>query len=319
LQPDPLTPVRPCHFGSSRVAVAYPNGLTLWVLDHIRSFLIVREEGSLHRAAARLNLSQPALSRRIQALEDHLGGRLFDRSSTGVKLTSGGHALAQRMEPLLKDYDLRVSEVRGFVRGEDERLRIGYLPSAARQYLQPALNRFHRRQRNAVVKLVDLSPGEQISALRRGELDLAMTDQTGKLLARDFYVRKLAVVPSLVGLSPGHPLASRRKLTLAELKGEGFIAPSEDDLPGYARWLTRHCRERGQFRPRFVDRADNLPDSINRVAGSRSLVILPQYAENHTGGIRMIPLADPGVTWDLMLVWRRGKVAGPLRALLEEF
>ncbi len=289
------------------------------MLDHIRSFLIVLEEGSLHRAAARLNLSQPALSRRIQALEDHLGGRLFDRSSSGVKPTSGGHALAQRMVSVLKDYDARLAEVRGLVRGEDEQLRIGYLPSAAQRYLQPALNRFYRSQPNTVIQMVDLSPGEQIHALRRGELDLAMTDQTGKLLARDFYVRKLAVVPSLVGLAPGHRLAGQRKLALAELKDQSFIGPSEDDLPGYARWLSRHCREHGQFRPRFVARADNLADSINLVASSRSVVILPEYAQNQTSGIRMVPLADPDVTWDLMLVWRRGKVAGALRALLEQF
>ena len=82
------------------------------MLDQIRSFLTVVEEGSLHRAAARLHISQSALSRQMQALEHELGGRLLERSATGVTATAGGHALAKRMGAVLASYDLAMSDTR---------------------------------------------------------------------------------------------------------------------------------------------------------------------------------------------------------------
>src|SRR5260370_40555311 len=105
------------------------------MLIQLRSFLAVIEEGSLHRAATRLSLSHSALSRQMQALEHELGGRLLERSSTGVQPTAGGYALAARMGKLLVSYDSAMLEVRRLVRGETERLRIGYLASAYEEYL----------------------------------------------------------------------------------------------------------------------------------------------------------------------------------------
>src|SRR5713101_7276756 len=76
-----------------------------FMILQLRSFLVVIEEGSLHRAAARLNLSQSALSRQMQALEHELGGKLLERNSTGVRPTLGGHAMAAKVRALLGNYD----------------------------------------------------------------------------------------------------------------------------------------------------------------------------------------------------------------------
>jgi DNA-binding transcriptional LysR family regulator len=95
------------------------------MIPQLRSFLSVVQEGSLHRAAARLHLSQSALSRQMQALEDELGGKLLERSSTGVRATNAGHALAGKMRTFLAGYDAAMLEVRRLVRGQAEGLRIG--------------------------------------------------------------------------------------------------------------------------------------------------------------------------------------------------
>src|SRR5260370_6189811 len=100
----------------------HPYGV---MLIQLRSFLAVIEEGSLHRAATRLNMSQSALSRQMQALEHELGGKLLERSSTGVRPTAGGHALAAKIGGLLASYDSAMLEVRRFVRGDSEERRIG--------------------------------------------------------------------------------------------------------------------------------------------------------------------------------------------------
>ena len=87
------------------------------MLEQLRLFLTVVEEGSLHRAAERAHISQSAVTRQMQLLEHDLGGRILERTSTGVHLTTGGHALAQKAKLLLDDYDSTMGDVRRLVRG----------------------------------------------------------------------------------------------------------------------------------------------------------------------------------------------------------
>jgi len=169
----------------------------LAVLEKLRLFLVILEEGSLRRAAERLHLSQSAITRQIQSLEHDLGGRVLERTSTGVRPTSGGHALAEKAKGLIEHYDSTMAEVRRLVRGESERLRIGYVASAVQEYLAPALAAMRRGYPKVKVKMLDQTPGEMIIALRRGEIDLALTHHGVDLLSRDFYTHKLASVPSL--------------------------------------------------------------------------------------------------------------------------
>src|SRR4029434_2126106 len=109
------------------------------MLDKLRLFLVVLEEGSFRRAADRLRISQSAITRQMKSLELDFGGRVLERTSAGVRPTNGGHALAEKAKTLLADYDSTVAEVRRLVRGESERLRIGYIASAVQEYLGPAL------------------------------------------------------------------------------------------------------------------------------------------------------------------------------------
>ena len=288
------------------------------MLTQLRSFLAVIEEGSLHRAAARLRLSQSALSRQMQALEHELGGLLLERTSTGVKPTNGGYALAAKVGALLGGYDATMVEVRRLLRGEGEHLRIGSIGSATAQYLGPALAALRRTHPKTKVKLLDLSPGEQINALRRGDLDLALTDQGGDLLTRDFYTRKLATVPTLAILPAGHSLASRKMVWLAELKNETFIAGLDSEMPGYNRRLTQLCRKCGKFRPKFVGQLQGLAEGMALVADDDLVLLLPAFVRHRaTPSVAMIPVADAEATWDMLLVWQRGQTAGPLRALLD--
>jgi molybdenum-dependent DNA-binding transcriptional regulator ModE len=100
------------------------------MLAQIRSFLTLVEEGSLHRAAARLRISQSALSRQMQALEHELGGRLLERMTTGVSPTAGGQALAKKMGAVLAAYDLAMSDTRRALRGD--RSGANWLPPIGR-------------------------------------------------------------------------------------------------------------------------------------------------------------------------------------------
>jgi DNA-binding transcriptional LysR family regulator len=288
------------------------------VILQLRAFLAVIEEGSLHRAATRLSLSHSALSRQMQALENELGGKLLERSSTGVRPTAGGYALATKMTALLASYDSTMVEVRHLVRGETEQLRIGYLASAFGEYLAPALEKLREVHPRTKLKLLDLFPGEQINALRRGEIDIALTQEIGDLLGRDFYARQLAVTKSIVALPAGHPLALRKQAKIAELKNETFVTGTEDRVPGYRRRLRQICCNCGKFRPRLIDNSEDLSSKLAMVANEDAVALLPAYMRHQAApGVVIIPVADAKATWRLFVVWQRGKTGGALRTLLD--
>ena len=139
------------------------------------------------------------------------------------KLTDAGHAFAEKARQLLADYDAAVAQARRLTRGQKEELRIGYLASAAQKLLNPALATLRQVHPQLKIKLHDLSPGEQITALKRGEIDVAFIGQEGSIASRDFYTRKLATMPVLAVLPEDHRLASRKEVRLAALGVERFI------------------------------------------------------------------------------------------------
>ena len=291
------------------------------VLEKLRLFLVILEEGSLRRAADRLRISQSAITRQIQALELELGGQVLERTSAGVRPTNGGAVLAERAKALLADYDSTMAEVRRLNRGESERLRIGYIASAVQEYLGPALAVLRRDYPKLKVKMLDQTPGEMIVALRRGEIDLALTLHGIDLLSRDFYIRKIATVKSLVALPVSHRFATKRQVSISQLKGETFVRGSDDAVPGYTQRIIQLCRKYGGFRPRLatIDKTTSLVESLAVAANEEAISIQPAFISHlEVPNVVMVPIADAGATWDLFVVWLRGKVAGPLRTLLSE-
>jgi len=210
--------------------------------------------------------------------------------------------------------------VRRLVRGESDRLRIGYVASAVQEYLGPALALLRRTHPKLKVKMLDQTPGEMIIALRQGEIDLALTANGGDLLARDFYIHKLASVPSLVSLPLDHPLASQKTVAISQLKDESFVAAPDSVAPGYSQKIVQFCRRFGKFRPRFVTigQPASLAEGLVTAANEGAISLHPIFI-SHLGipNVVMVPLTDKEATWDLFVVWQRGKASGPLRALLD--
>src|SRR5512145_1160443 len=135
----------------------------------LKAFLVAMEEGSLNRAATRLRMSQSALTRQMQSLEAEVGGPLFERTTSGVRPTDAGYALASSLPSVLAGYDAALAEARRLARGQRDLIRIGYLGSAAQTFLNPALAALRRTHPEERIKLHDFSPGQQIAALRKGE------------------------------------------------------------------------------------------------------------------------------------------------------
>lgn len=287
------------------------------MIELLRSFCIVVEEGSLNRAAARLHITQPSLTRQMQALENEIGGALLERQSSGVKPTALGQAALAGVGPVLDQYDAVCADLRRQARGQRAELRIGYIGSAAHTYLNPALTALRREHPEAKVKLLDLSPGEQIAALKKGEIDLALIGQEGASLSRDFYTRKLATLGVCVVMPADHPLSAHRELKPADLKNEAFISTPEQDVPGRNQWITRLCR-RGGFRPKFIADAASIGELFSIVASDGAVTFLPDYfAQTPPPGVALVPLIDAAARWDLLLIWQRGRAPRVLKAMVE--
>jgi DNA-binding transcriptional LysR family regulator len=288
------------------------------MIDRIRALLTVIEEGSVNRAAVRLRISQPALSRQMQALEHDIGGKLLERETSGVKPTALGHALVKVMRPLAEAYAAALAELRRQARGERSELRVGYLISAAQAVLTPALARLRKSHPELKLKLHDLSPREQIVGLRAGELDVALIGQEGAAAAREFYSARLGSLGVCVAVADSDELAAQKKIALKDLKARRFIGIDEDQMPGRNQWMSALGRKAG-FKPRFAVIVDGITNVLSLVASENAVTLLPAYFQefNHPG-VTFVPVSDAGAKWDFIVLWQRGKVPASTRALVHE-
>jgi DNA-binding transcriptional LysR family regulator len=286
-------------------------------LDLLRSFFAVAEQRSLNKAAERLRVSQSTITRQMQALEHEFGGKLLERSSVGVALTASGNALIKNVQPALATLDAALAETRRLARGQSSSLRIGYLMSAAPDYLNPALAALRKQHPEVKLTLLDLSPGEQIAALRKGEIDLALIGSAGSLLAKEFYLRRIASLPVFAMLPENHRLATASFVRFADLRGDYFVGATDNDLPGYNRWVAQLGRRAG-FKPKFIGDAESLTHSFSLVVGEGAVALLPSYAtQSQAPGVVLKPIRDAAVQWDLLVAWQRGKMSEPVRVMLE--
>src|SRR5262252_5798689 len=185
-------------------------------LDALTSFAALADELHFTRAAARLHVAQPALTKRIQQLERALGVRLFVRTRRSVRLTAEGEVLLEKARLVIRAAEDLAATARRLSDGDEGRLRIGFTPSAPHHVL-PALMQTFRRQHPAIgCVLAEASSEDQIRQIFEGELDVG--------ILRPPAIRPATLVcttfleePYVAVLPRHHQLASARALSLAEL------------------------------------------------------------------------------------------------------
>lgn len=307
----PLAALGYCGKGMAVMRFSYRNER---MLELVRSFLTVLEEGSLNRAAVVLRLTQPSLTRQMQALEAEAGGLLLERKPSGVHPTALGHTLARKFRPVLEQSDAAWADVRRLARGQHADLKIGYLAAAAHAYLNPALAALRKQHPETKVTLLDLSPVEQIGALRRGEIDLALIGQEGAPLSREFYVRRLVSLGVLAVLPADHALAGRRDIRTSELVRESFVGASPSEVPGRNPWIAQLCRKAG-FRTRFCGNAQTVGEAFAWVVAEGAVLLLPDYLDVAPPGVALVRLSDRFARWEFLLLRQRGRAAQQVKTM----
>src|SRR5580658_6031175 len=216
-------------------------------LRQLRYFVAVAEEKNITRAAEKIFLSQPALSRQIKALEDEIGQLLIERSAHSFRLTPVGETFLPKARELVQQADRLSRSVR--VLNPRERLRIGYAPSMAGNLLPAALKSFMAAHPRFHVELCDLCSSELLKGVEKEELDLVLTVQP------DHPIRTLMWTPLMrsswhLVVHREHPLAARSKVSPAEVAREPLLAFNRRDYPEYweliSGWLRKH-RHKGRL------------------------------------------------------------------------
>src|SRR2546427_2657715 len=200
-------------------------------LRHLRYFIGVAEEENVSRAALKLHVSQPALSRQIRDLEEELGFLLLERSAKAVRLTEAGRAFLTEARAVLQRAEDAVKAARAIATGGRGELHVGYAPSLTARILPPALRAFQAELPNVRVRLHDLSTEEMLAGLREGKLQIAFVVHLTPAMLRGLRFEELIRDPICLAVAPKHPLAGRRTVTLGEVAQEPLITYSRKDIP----------------------------------------------------------------------------------------
>ncbi|HAV64696.1 MAG TPA: LysR family transcriptional regulator [Verrucomicrobiales bacterium] len=244
-------------------------------LRHLRYFVAVAEEENVTRAAARLHVSQPPVSRQIQDLEAELGVQLFERTAKSLKLTEAGDVFYREAQAVLQRADDAVAAVRAVAGGDAGELHVGYAPSLTVQLLPPALRRFRETSPGVKVALHDFSTEQMLAGLRDGSLDAALMVKIPTAALRGLQFRKLVTHHFVVAVPPSHPLAKRRKVPLALLVDERLIAYPEADYPEYHESL-RTLFPDTRRRPRIAEEHDSVTSLIAAVESGRGVAVVTE-------------------------------------------
>lgn len=272
-------------------------------LQQLRAFLAVAETGSFVAASGRLGLSQPALSLAVKALEDEVGGRLFDRTSRRVALTSEGRQFRPAAARLVEDWHAAFDDIRSLFRMERGRVSLAVLPSVALGLLPQVAAGFTERYPNIDIEVFDVIAERAAELVRNGRADFGCSVEPVERAGLDF--EPLLDERFLVVHPPGHPLDGAGPIAAAALADFPFIGLSR--ASSVRRALDVALAPGGRrIRPLFE--VEQLSTAATLVASGRGLTAVPAscMALMRLHGLVGTPLAEPGISRVVGLLRRRG-------------
>jgi DNA-binding transcriptional LysR family regulator len=274
-------------------------------LRHLKYFQAVAEELSFSKAARRLHVAQPALSRAVQELERDVGVNLIDRNRRSARLTPAGAVLLQETGLLLERLDESLRRVRRTAAGEEGELRLGYIGPPTKLFLGRVLAEYRRRMPRVSVHLEERTPERVWEMVARGRLSVGLT--------RPVLANETLGLPALVlrqerlcvALPPDHAWRGRQSITWQMLAREPIILLARREGASSHDAILAACRQ-AKFTPRISHTPSLIGTVLQYVEAGAGLGIVPEgvVSENDRSGIKFVPL-KPKQTIPLVMVWSK--------------
>jgi DNA-binding transcriptional LysR family regulator len=278
-------------------------------LRHLRYFVAVAEAENVSRAALKLHVSQPGISRQIRDLEEEIGFQLFARGAKSLRLTAAGGVFLNEARAVLRGVEAAVEKARAAAGGAGE-INIGYAPSLTVRILPQALRRFQEQFPKARAVLHDLSTEEMLAWLGADKLQVALTVRPPAKLLRGMQFAELARYAMRVAVAPKHPLARAKSVSLEQVADGPLIAYSRKEYPEYHTMLAALFARK----PRIAGEHDSVSSLIAAVESGHGLALVPECLACMVGGrLKLIPLQDGPPPLIVGAIWNDRQPAGLAR------
>jgi DNA-binding transcriptional LysR family regulator len=277
-------------------------------LRHLRYFVAVAEELNFGRAAERLRIAQPPLSRQIRDLEREIGAALFERVPRGVELTPAGRAFLPEARLTLAQAERSQRTAQRAAHGETGRLRVGFVEAATHSGILPDVLSFFRAHLPSVgLSLFELDPLRQVEAFQEGRIDIGILHSPPLDAVRWLRVESIYAEPVILALPKTHALAGRSRLALASLADEAFVGFPRVIAPEMYDDMIASCRRAG-FSPRIVQEAAGWHTLASLVSAGVGVGVVPRsIAEFQQPGVVYRSVRALDVEMSLAAVWKRSE------------
>ena len=285
----------------------------------LRYFIATIEEGSLQGASRRMNIAQPALSRRIRDLELTLGCSLLVRGSRGVTVTRAGQAFYEEAVMLVKGIDRAIHNTRRIGLEQGREVRFGLVHSARKYpFVHEAIARFSTTRNPAELAYQRALSPELVEALREDRLDITLAFER-RIRSPRLAERLIHKERYVLAAHPAHPLAQNAPLHLADLAGQSLIWLARQSEQGDSDLLMQQCRLHG-LDPLIGQLSTTPEEQLDLAAVSGGICLTPASTmlSTHPGQMAFRPFADFIMELDFTLGWARDVQNPAVAAMLEE-
>lgn len=284
-------------------------------LRQLRYFQAVAEELSFSRAARRLRIAQPALSRAVKEIENELGVNLLDRNRSSVRITPAGSVLLHEIAGLFDRWEESLRRVRRTATGEEGELRLGYIGPPTQPFLGRLLAEYRSRFPRVSIHLEERTPERVWEMVAKGRLSIGLTRPVP--MAESLGLRTIKLRDERLGIvvPSTHALAKRKSIAWRQLEREPLVVLARREGVGLHDAVLAGCRAAG-FAPKLAHTPSLIGTVLSYVEAGAGVGIVTDSVVASEHPLRFIPLA-PAMTVPLVLVWQEDEDAPPVQRFRE--